>query len=220
MGQKVNPKGFRLGIVFQSSSRWFAAGRQYKQLLLEDVQLRRALHLRLKSAGLSLVEIERSINKMRIILHVAKPGIVIGRGGSGLEETKKYIEHFLLTHQIKHGVKEMAKQRIELTVEPVKEPQLNAFLVASTIADQLARRMPNKRVCNQALERVMNAGAKGVRIKLSGRINGAEIARRETYKQGSIPLSTIREEIDFAHVPSLTKSGYIGVKVWICKFTK
>lgn len=223
MGQKVNPKGFRLGTVFQASSRWYAKGSRYKELLLEDVELRRSLHLRLKSAGLAQVEIERSINKMRIILHVAKPGIVIGRGGSGLEETKKFIENFLSVHRIKHGVKtekETGKKRIELTVEPVKEPQLNAFLVASTIADQLARRMPNKRVCNQALERVMNAGAKGVRIRLSGRINGAEIARRETYKQGSIPLSTIREEVDFAHVPSLTKSGYIGVKVWICKFTK
>lgn len=220
MGQKVNPKGFRLGVVFQSSSRWFASGKRYKELLLEDVELRRALHKRLKSAGLSHVEIERSINKMRIILHVAKPGIVIGRGGSGLEETKKFIESFLQNHQKEHGVvvsKEGGKKRIELTVEPVKEPQLNAFLVATTVADQLARRMPNKRVCNQAVERVMNAGAKGVRIKLSGRINGAEIARRETYKQGSIPLSTIREEVDFAHVPSLTKSGYIGVKVWICK---
>ncbi len=222
MGQKVNPKGFRLGVIFQSSSRWFAKGSRYKELLLEDVELRRALHKRLKSAGLAHVEIERSINKMRIILHVAKPGIVIGRGGSGLEETKKFIESFLSLHRIDHKVivSKDARHRIELTVEPVKEPQLNAFLVASTIADQLARRMPNKRVCNQALERVMNAGAKGVRIKLSGRINGAEIARRETYKQGSIPLSTIREEVDFAHVPSLTKSGYIGVKVWICKFSK
>jgi small subunit ribosomal protein S3 len=220
MGQKVNPKGFRLGIVFQSSSRWFAVGKMYKQFLLEDVQLRRMLHKKLKPAGLSQVEIERSINKMRIILHVAKPGIVIGRGGSGLEETKKIIEKFLAEHQIAQGlkpVKEAAKKRIELTVEPVKEPNLNAFLVATLIADQLARRMPQKRVCNQTLERVMGAGAKGVKIKLSGRIGGAEIARRETYKTGSIPLSTIREEIDFAHVPSLTKSGYIGVKVWICK---
>jgi small subunit ribosomal protein S3 len=217
MGQKVNPRGFRLGVVFQPSSRWFARGNRYKELLLEDVELRRALHKRLKTAGLSQVEIERSINKMRIILHVAKPGIVIGRGGSGLEETKKFIENFLLNHQKEHGRKDSGKRRIELSVEPVKEPHLNAFLVASTIADQLARRMPHKRVCNQALERVMNAGAKGVRVKLSGRIAGAEIARRETYKQGSIPLSTIREEVDFAHVPSLTKSGYIGVKVWICK---
>jgi len=186
--------------------------------LYEDVQLRRALHKRLKSAGMAQVEIERSINKMRIILHVAKPGIVIGRGGSGLEETKKFIESFLIEKQNEIlGRTDGTKRRIELTVEPIKEPNLNAFLVASNIADQLARRMPHKRVCNQSLERVMNAGAKGVKIKLSGRIAGAEIARRETFKQGSVPLSTIREEVDFSHVPSLTKSGYIGVKVWICK---
>jgi small subunit ribosomal protein S3 len=207
MGQKVNPKGFRMLTVFPWSSRWFANSRDYKTLLLEDVTLRKALQKKLKSAGLAHVEIERSINKMRIILHVAKPGIVIGRGGSGLEETKKF----------KNLSKDQQKMRIELTVEPVKEPNLNALLVATSIADQLARRMPQKRVCNQALERVMGAGAKGVKIGLSGRINGAEIARRENYKQGSIPLSTIREEVDFAHVPSLTKSGYIGVKVWICR---
>ena len=219
MGQKVNPKGFRIGIVFPWSSRWFAKSRDYKTLLLEDVVLRKSLQKRLKTAGLAQVEIERSINKSRIILHVAKPGIVIGRGGSGLEETKKFIEHVLAVHRTnqKVSVKDQHKMRIELSVEPIKEPNLNAFLVASQIADQLARRMPQKRVCNMALERVMSAGAKGVKIKLSGRINGAEIARRETYKQGSIPLSTIREEVDFAHVPSLTKSGYIGVKVWICR---
>lgn len=218
MGQKVNPKGFRIGTVFPWSSRWFAAGGSYKDLLLEDVQLRFAIKQRLKMAGLALVELERSINKMRIILHVAKPGVVIGRGGSGLEETKKFIEAFLKNR--KHPTFAPGqKMRIELTVEPVKEPYLNAQLVASNIADQLAKRMPHKRVCNQAIERVMSAGAKGVKIGLSGRIAGAEIARRETYKQGSIPLSTIREEVDFAHVPSLTKSGYIGVKVWICRFT-
>lgn len=219
MGQKVNPKGFRMLTVFPWTSRWFANSRDYKMLLLEDVTLRKALQKRLKSAGLAQVEIERSINKMRIILHVAKPGIVIGRGGSGLEETKKFIEAHLkdIRAKAKKVSKEQAKVRIELTVEPVKEPNLNAFLVATSIADQLARRMPQKRVCNQALERVMGAGAKGVKIGLSGRIAGAEIARRENYKQGSIPLSTIREEVDFAHVPSLTKSGYIGVKVWICR---
>lgn len=218
MGQKVHPKGFRLGIVFEPYSRWFASKSRYKELLIEDLELRKVLHARLKSAGLSHIEIERSISKMKIILHVAKPGIVIGRGGSGLEETKKFIESFLASRRENQKKKDSnIKQRIELSVEPIKEPQLNAFLVASTIADQLARRMPHKRVCNQAIDRVMNAGAKGVKIRLSGRIAGAEIARSETYKQGNIPLSTIRENIDFAHVPSLTKSGFIGVKVWICR---
>lgn len=224
MGQKVHPKGFRIGPVFTWMSRWFADDRRYKELLLEDVMLRRFLVKRLKTAGVEEVEIDRSINKMKLTLHVSRPGMVIGRGGSGLEELKKAVEVYLagfrkdrkLNRQ--HGTLiDGSKAKVELTVEPIKEPNLSAFLVATSIADQLARRMPTKRVCNQTLERVMGAGAKGVKIALSGRINGAEIARREKFGQGTVPLSTIREEIDFAAVPSLTKSGYIGVKVWICK---
>jgi len=111
----------------------------------------------------------------------------------------------------------MARTKVELAVEPVKEPNLSALLVAQTISDQLLRRMPGKRICNQAVERVMNAGAKGVKIVLAGRIGGAEIARREKYQAGTVPLSTIREEVDFAIAPALTKSGYVGVKVWICR---
>lgn len=214
MGQKVNPKGFRIGPVFGWSSRWFADRQRYKDFLLEDVLLRRALKVRLKSAGLALVEIERSINKVKVTLHVSRPGVVIGRGGSGLEEVKKFIEGIL------HGKESKAdknKMKVELTVEPVKEPNLNAYLVGTSIADQLAKRMPHKRVCNQTVERVMSAGARGVRIALSGRIAGAEIARHEKYSSGTVPLSTIRENVDFASVPALTKSGYIGIKVWICK---
>lgn len=224
MGQKINPKGFRLGLNFPWSSRWYADEKRYRELLMEDISLRRALEVRLKSAGLSQVEIERSINKIKVILHVAKPGVVIGRGGSGLEELKKYIEKFLLDSRksrkgIPHviSLQDMGKVKVDLSVEPVKEPNLSAYLVATTIADQLAKRLPHKRVCNQALDRVMSAGAKGVKIALAGRIAGAEIARREKYKTGSIPLSTMREDVDYASVPSLTKSGYIGVKVWICR---
>ncbi len=165
------------------------------------------MFLKLKPAGLAQVDIERSINKIGVTLHVAKPGMVIGRGGSGLEDLKKYVEKFFTD----------AKLKIEVTVEPVKEPNLNARLVATNISDQLARRMPHKRVCNQALARVLGAGARGIRINLGGRINGAEIARREKFQAGTIPLSTIREEVDYASVPSLTRSGYVGVKVWICK---
>ncbi len=224
MGQKIHPKGFRLGIIFPWSSRWYADDKRYRELLIEDVTLRRALEIKLKSAGLAEVEIERSINKIKVILHVAKPGVVIGRGGSGLEELKKYIEKFLLDNRrsrkdIPHVVslQDMGKVKIDLTVEPVKEPNLSAYLVATNIADQLAKRLPHKRVCNQTLDRVMSAGAKGVKIALSGRIAGAEIARHEKYKTGSVPLSTLRENVDFAAVPSLTKSGYIGIKVWICR---
>jgi len=214
MGQKVNPRGFRLGPVYTWSSRWFADKRHYKSLLLMDVQLRKMLMARLKTAGIALVELERSINKIKIILHVSRPGVVIGRGGSGLEELKKFIENYF------KAISDQAKLKIEVAVEPVKEPNLNAHLVATNISDQIAKRMPHKRVCLQALDRIMSAGANGAKIALAGRIAGAEIARREKYQQGSVPLSTIREEIDFAAVPSLTKSGYVGVKVWIYKKNK
>lgn len=207
MGQKINPKGFRLGQLYTWDSRWFADSKRYKELLIADVKLRELLFSKLKAAGLSQVEIERSINKVTIRLHVAKPGLVIGRGGTGLEELKKFVERFFTD----------AKLKIDLAVEPVKEPNLNAYLVAVNVADQLARRMPHKRVVNQAINRVLTAGAKGVRILLSGRIAGAEISRREKYQSGTIPLSTLREDVDFAAVPSLTRSGYVGVKVWICR---
>ncbi len=214
MGQKVNPKVFRLGTIFTWGSRWFADDKRYKHLLLEDVLLRRKLESRLGSAGLSRIEIERSINRIDIIIFVSRPGVVIGRGGTGLEELKKYVNSFFK----KQGKKDTLK--VEIKVEPVKEPNLDASIVARTVAEQLAKRMPHKRVVNQAIERVMNAGAKGVRIMLSGRIAGAEISRREKYQKGTVPLSTIRAEVDFAIHPSLTKSGYIGVKVWICRGEK
>lgn len=225
MGQKIHPKGFRIGPVFTWGSRWFADKKHYKQLVFSDAGLRQMLHAKLKTAGLAQVVIERSINKIKVTLHVSRPGVVIGRGGSGLEELKKYIEQFIAKspksldpyEEQKTNTKEAARYKVELAVEPVKEPNLNAFLVATNIADQLVKRMPHKRVCNQSLDRVMTAGAKGVRIILAGRIAGAEIARREKYQSGTVPLSTIREEVDFASVPSLTKSGYVGVKVWICR---
>lgn len=221
MGQKIHPKGFRLGTTGTWESRWFAQQSRYRELLLQDVQLRKELFSKLKSAGLTQVEIERSINKIKVTLHVSRPGVVIGRGGSGLEEIKRFIEMFLTKTRRKRpsqpdGI-DAGRIKIELAVEPEKEPNVNAYLVATTIADQLTKRLPHKRVCNQAIERVMTAGAKGVRVILSGRIAGAEIARRERYQAGTVPLSTIREDVDFAAVPALTKSGYIGVKVWICR---
>ena len=146
---------------------------------------------------------------------VSRPGLVIGRGGTGLEVLKKYITQFLHKNKSRKDT-----LKIELRVEPVKEPNLDAHIIANSIADQLVKRLPHKRVVNQAIERIMGAHAKGARIILSGRINGAEISRREKYQKGTVPLSTIREEIDYAQIPSLTKSGYIGVKVWIAKGEK
>ncbi len=209
MGQKVNPKTFRLGPVYSWVSRWYADDEDYQKYTVEDFLLRQGLMQKLKPAGIAQIDIERSINKIDITLHVAKPGMAIGRGGSGLEEIKKYINSLL-----KKEPKD--KLKIELKIEPVKNINLNAYLVATYIADQLVKRMPYKAVVNKVMSNVMNAGAKGVRVLLSGRIGGAEISRRERFQIGTVPLSTIREKVDFAAVPALTKSGYIGVKVWIC----
>ena len=213
MGQKVNPLIFRLGSFYTWTSHWFADDKKkYQQNLLEDFKIRKKLMENLKPAGISKVQIERSINKVDVAIFVARPGVVIGRGGSGIEQLKKNLEALL---NIKSGDKNAPK--VDVKVEPIKEPNLEAQLVASTVADQLARRQMHRKVVNQTMEKVMQAGAKGVRIKLAGRIAGAEISRREKYQIGSIPLQTLRANIDYASVPSLTKSGYIGVKVWIFK---
>lgn len=218
MGQKVNPKGFRIGPLYVWESRWFASKSQYKDFVLEDWLLRKFLLDKLKTAGLITVEIERSINTINIILHVVRPGMVIGRGGQGLEELKKVLQRLILEHRRKKkNLDKKTNIKLEIKVEPVKDPNLSAYFMAQQIAEQLVKRLPHKRVVYYALEKIMSAGAKGAKILLSGRIAGAEISRRETYKRGSIPLSTIRENIDYVSYPALTKSGYIGVKVWICK---
>ncbi len=209
MGNKVNPKLFRLGPVYNWDSRWFD-DKNYAATLLEDYTLRRAITERLKMAGVSSVEIERSINSIRITAYVSKPGIVIGRGGAGLEELKKFLIKILSESKNRKSLPKM-----DIRIEPIKEPNLDAYLVAKNISDQLARRMPHKRIMGQAVERAMGSGALGIRVVLSGRIGGAEIGRRDKLQQGTVPLSTIREHVNFASVPSLTKKGYIGVKVWI-----
>lgn len=211
MGQKVNPHVLRLNTVYNWDSRWFNE-RDYKQTVLEDYHLRRALMERLRPAGVAKIELERSINSLKIVIHVSRPGIVIGRGGSGLEDLKKFIAKFFATER--HG---QPAPKLDLLVEPVKEPNLDAYLVAINIGDQLVRRLPHKRILVTTADRVMTAGAKGVRIMLSGRIAGSEIGRREKIQKGTVPLSTIRAAVDYAQVPALTKKGYIGVKVWIHK---
>lgn len=209
MGHKVNPKLFRLGPLYNWDSRWFDDN-NYAATLFEDYTIRKAITERLKMAGVSTVEIERSINSLKITAYVSKPGIVIGRGGAGLEDLKKFLVKIL-----NESKKSKHLPKMDIRIEPIKEPNLDAYLVAKNISDQLARRMPHKRVMIQAVERAMASGALGVRIVLSGRIGGAEIGRREKLQQGTVPLSTIREHIQFASVPSLTKKGYIGIKVWI-----
>lgn len=207
MGQKVHPIGFRLGQHYTWSSKWFANGPDYKRLLAEDLVIRKFLDGRLKTAGLSKVEIERLADRRLVKIHVSRPGVVIGRGGSGLEELKK-----ALVSKLK-----IEPEKIELQVFEVSDPDLDATLIAKFAADQLERRMPARRVTNQLVERVTRAGAKGVKVTLAGRIGGSAIARRESAKAGTLPLQTLRANIDFAKTTALTKSGTIGVKVWICK---
>lgn len=209
MGKKVNPKLLRLGPIYNWSSRWFD-DKRYKDILLSDVRLRQALMERLKNSGVSEIEIERSINSLRLTIFVSRPGMVIGRGGAGLEELKQFVYGVL---KIKKDSKSAPK--VDIRIEPVKEPNVDAYLVAKNISDQLVKRIPHKRVMASAVERAMGAGAKGVRVVISGRVGGAEINRREKIQRGTVPLSTIREHIGFASVPALTKKGYIGVKVWI-----
>lgn len=199
MGQKVNPHLIRLREVYNWDSRWFNE-QNYRETVLEDYKLRKVLLERLRAAGVAKVEIERSINSVRIIAYVSRPGMVIGRAGTGLEELKKFISAFF---NARRGKKQMPK--VDIRIEPVKEPNLDATLVAKNIAEQLIRRLPYKRVLVQNAERVMTSGALGVRILLSGRIAGAEISRREKIQRGTVPLSTIRSTIDFSSYPSLTK---------------
>lgn len=208
MGQKIHPVGFRMGFSATWKSRWFADGPKYKEFLMQDMKIRDTLMKKLRPAGISEVQIERSINKLKILIFVARPGVLIGRGGTGLTELKKFL---LKELRIKD------ENTLEIAPQDVRSADLSAYLVALNIAEQLARRFPAQRVMNQTVERVMRAGAKGVRIVLSGRIGGAEIARREHKSLGVMPLHTLRENIDFTAFPALTKSGYVGVKVWINK---
>lgn len=209
MGQKINPHVIRLGTVLTWGSRWFDE-KKYRETVLEDYGLRTQLMSKLKMAGIARVEIERSINSIKVILFVSRPGIVIGRGGTGLEDLKKSINVFFAKTRDKKSM-----PKLDIRVEPIKDPNLDAYLVATNISDQLIRRLPFKRILVSTSEKVMNSGAKGVKILLTGRINGAEIGRREKIHVGTVPLSTIREDISYAQVPALTKKGYIGIKVWI-----
>lgn len=210
MGQKVNPFGFRLSQSKNWKSRWFASDpKKYKQNLIEDVKIRKFLMKKLKLAGIVNVQIERSINKMKVVLYVSRPGVVIGRGGATLEQLKKELCQMVSISE--------PEKNLEIEPAEVKDPELSAQLVAIRIAEQLERRFPHRRVVAKTIERVMGAGAKGIKITLSGRIAGAEISRTEKFAEGKVPLQTLRAEIDYAQVPALTKSGYIGVKVWIFK---
>jgi len=212
MGQKVHPKGLRIGVIYNWNSRWFFSNKKaYREALNSDISIRKTLMKKLAFATVTQIDIERAINKITLIIYSVKPGMIIGRGGKGLEDIKKSISKYLKSIDKSKDVK------LDIKIEPVKRPYLNSYYVAQTIAEKLVRGFPHRSVVHNSMNRVIEAGGKGVKIQLGGRIAGAEISRREKYFQGTIPTSTIREEIDFVHYPALTKSGYIGVKVWICK---
>ena len=208
MGQKVNPISLRLGEFYTWNSLWYANKKDFKTVLLEDLKLRRYLMKKLAIAGITGVRIERSINKIRVTIQVTRPGMVIGRGGVGLEDIKKSLCQLVSIQD--------PEKNLEIRPEEVKTPDLSAIYVARWISESLQKRMPFRQLARKSIERTMAAGAKGIKIVLSGRVNGAEIARTERFVKGKVPLQTMRAKIDYSDYPSLTRSGYIGVKVWIC----
>lgn len=211
MGQKVNPIGIRTGSFLPWKSRWFADQLTFKDFLVEDIKIRKGLMDRLKLAGITTVEIERQPKSIVLIITVSRPGVVIGRGGTGIEDVKK----FVLGTMSDVRKKPVSNIKIDIRINEVKNPELSAHLVAGRIAGELERRIPHRRVVTKAIERVMASGALGVKVVLGGRINGAEIARREKFHQGSVPTQTLRENVDYSQVPALLKRGYVGVKVWV-----
>jgi len=208
MGQKVNPIAFRLAANKNWRSTWAIDDKKkYQNRLLEDIQLRRFLKERLKLSGLVKTTIERSFNRMKIILLVTRPGVVIGRGGKNLEILKKELCGMISLKQ--------SENNLEIAIEEVEEANLSAVFIAERIASQLENRMRHRRVIQKELDRVMQAGAEGIKIRLAGRIDGATIGRCEKFSKGAVPTSTIRAEIEFAQRAALTRKGYIGIKVWI-----
>ena len=202
MGQKINPTGLRIGVIKDWESRWYANKATFGDTLVEDYELREYLLETLAPAGVPKVEIERTAKRVRINIHVAKPGMVIGRGGAEIEKLKATLEKKL-------------KKDVSLNIIEIKNPDVNSTLVAESIALQLEKRISYRRALKQAIGRAMKLGAKGIKIQVSGRIGGAEIARSETYKEGTIPLQTIRADIDYGFAEAKTTYGRIGVKVWI-----
>lgn len=202
MGQKVHPHGLRVGVIKDWDSRWFAKDNVFGDTLVEDYKLRKTLKAKLYAAGVPKIEIERDAAKVRIHIHCAKPGMVIGRGGSEIEKLKAECE-------------KMLGKPVFINIVEVKSPDLNAQLVAENIAAQLEKRVSFRRALKQSIGRAMRLGAKGIKTQVSGRLGGAEIARSEHYHEGTIPLQTIRADIDYGFAEAATTYGRIGVKVWI-----
>ncbi|HSJ14658.1 MAG TPA: 30S ribosomal protein S3 [Longimicrobiales bacterium] len=203
MGQKVHPRGFRLGIVKPWKSRWYAE-RTFGTLLREDETIRKYLHQRLGHAALAEVEIDRKPQKIVVTLHTARPGVVIGKQGAEVDKLRDELAH-------------LTKSEVSINVEEIKRPEVEAQLVADSIAHQLQQRISFRRAMKRAVQGAMRSGAEGIRVKVGGRLGGAEIARTEGYHEGRVPLHTLRADIDYAQSTARTTYGTIGVKVWIFK---
>ena len=203
MGQKVNPKGFRVGVIRDWDSRWYAR-KEYSDYLLEDYQIRKYLKKRLYDSGISRIEIERAAGRVKVNIFTAKPGIVIGRGGAEVESLKKALE-------------KMTGKKVNIYINEVKKPELDAQLVAESVASSLERRIAFRRAMKQAMGRTMRMGAGGIKLMCSGRLGGAEIARTEWVSDGKVPLHTLRADIDYAVAEADTTYGKIGIKCWIYK---
>ena len=203
MGQKVNPHGLRVGVIKNWDSRWFVKDSEFGDTLVSDYNLRKFLKKTLYDAGIALIEIERDASRVRINIHCAKPGLVIGKGGEAIDKLRATCQKML-------GGKETL-----LNIVEVKSPDVNAQLVAENIAQQLEKRISYRRAMKQAIGRAMKLGAKGIKVKCSGRLGGAEIARNEQYHEGTIPLQTLRADIDYGFAEANTTYGKIGIKVWI-----
>lgn len=209
MGKKVHPFAFRLGITRHSASRWFARERsQYTKRLRQDIEVRKFLRTKLRGSGIALVEVERSEGSLSIIIHTSRPGMVIGRAGAGVEDLK---------NEIKHKYFGSEKIAINISIQEVKQPDLSAEIILQGLVEQIEKRLPFRRVMKRGIETVIRAGGKGAKVCMSGRLNGADIARTEKLSEGKIPLHTLRADIDYARGIAKTTYGVIGVKVWIYK---
>ncbi len=202
MGQKTHPHGFRLGFNKQWSSRWFASGRDYGRLIHEDLEMKKLVKSRYKHAGIAEVDVERVGPKLRVIIHTARPGIVIGRGGKEIESLKGLLQT-------------IAKREVYIDIREIDKPELTALLVGQGIAIQLEKRIAYRRAMRRAVEMAMKMGAKGIKVMCSGRLGGVEIARSEWYLRGQLPLQTLRANIDYGFTEAFTTYGQIGIKVWL-----
>ncbi len=204
MGQKVNPHGLRIGIIKDWDTKWYANDKNFSDLLVEDVKIRKYIKKRLFISGISRIEIERAANKIKVNVHTAKPGLVIGKGGAGIEELRKEVE-------------KLTGKSVLINITEIKVPEIDAQLVAENIASQLEKRISFRRAMKQSMSRAMKIGAKGIKTAVAGRLGGAEIARNEHYHEGTIPLQTLRADIDYGFAEADTTYGKLGVKVWIYK---